>query len=233
MIAVILDRAGLDPLPHRGRPQRDRVGSRARDGRPLRGGGRRERRDVPAPRPRSRGHHQRGRGAPRLLPGRREEVEAAFAVFAQIARHVVACGDEDAGVAEPWPARRCRSCGTGSARRTTLWSAPLTGTAEGARRGDDRIRACRDRPRRPGRINLLNAAAAVGVPTIVGVPLAEAARAVGAFTGVRRRFERKGEHRGAVFVDDYAHHPTEVAAIAGGRQGAGTPAGRRVPAPPV
>ena len=38
-----------------------------------------------------------------------------------------------------------------------------------------------------------------------------AAPALAAFTGVRRRFEHRGTARGADFVDDYAHHPTEIA----------------------
>jgi UDP-N-acetylmuramate--alanine ligase len=64
----------------------------------------------------------------------------------------------------------------------------------------------------PGRHNLLNAAAALGVARLLGLPLDEAAEALRSFGGVRRRFERRGEAGGATFVDDYAHHPTEVRA---------------------
>jgi UDP-N-acetylmuramate--alanine ligase len=46
----------------------------------------------------------------------------------------------------------------------------------------------------------------------LGHPLAEAVDALRAFTGVRRRFEERGTGGGARFVDDYAHHPTEIAA---------------------
>ncbi len=63
----------------------------------------------------------------------------------------------------------------------------------------------------PGRHNIPNAAAAVLVGTAVGLDPASAVAGVEAFSGVHRRFERRGVARGATFVDDYAHHPTEVA----------------------
>lgn len=40
----------------------------------------------------------------------------------------------------------------------------------------------------------------------------EIARGIGNFVGTARRFERRGEHHGAILIDDYAHHPTEIAA---------------------
>jgi UDP-N-acetylmuramate--alanine ligase len=61
-----------------------------------------------------------------------------------------------------------------------------------------------------GAHNLLDAAAAVAVSGIVGVPAAAAARALASFSGVRRRFEERGVARGARFFDDYAHVPTEL-----------------------
>ena len=47
----------------------------------------------------------------------------------------------------------------------------------------------------------------------LGVPLAEGAAALAGFRGVARRFELRGEAAGVTFVDDYAHLPTEVAAV--------------------
>jgi len=64
----------------------------------------------------------------------------------------------------------------------------------------------------PGRHNALNAGAALAVSALLGVPLADAAQALSSFTGARRRFECRGKAGGAWFVDDYAHHPSEVAA---------------------
>ncbi len=64
----------------------------------------------------------------------------------------------------------------------------------------------------PGRHMLANALGATAAALEVGVPFAEIVAAVAAFAGVARRFERKGERGGVVLVDDYAHHPSEVAA---------------------
>jgi UDP-N-acetylmuramate--alanine ligase len=63
-----------------------------------------------------------------------------------------------------------------------------------------------------GRHMLRNALAATAVALYVGIPFPRIAEAVAAFSGVARRFERKGERGGVVLVDDYAHHPSEVAA---------------------
>jgi UDP-N-acetylmuramate--alanine ligase len=63
-----------------------------------------------------------------------------------------------------------------------------------------------------GRHNLLNAAGAVLAARLAGVEPMAAASALSTFSGVRRRFEFRGSARGADFFDDYAHHPTEVRA---------------------
>ncbi len=64
----------------------------------------------------------------------------------------------------------------------------------------------------PGEHNVRNALAALSVAATMGLPLQEAADALGEFTGTGRRFEVRGEKRGVVVVDDYAHHPTEIKA---------------------
>jgi UDP-N-acetylmuramate--alanine ligase len=65
----------------------------------------------------------------------------------------------------------------------------------------------------PGAHNARNAAAALRVAGIVGVEPAVAAGALAQFSGARRRFERLGlSPHGAEVYDDYAHHPTEIAA---------------------
>jgi UDP-N-acetylmuramate--alanine ligase len=72
----------------------------------------------------------------------------------------------------------------------------------------------------PGAYNALNAAAAVGAASLVGVDPAVARRALARFAGVARRFEFRGERNGVTFVDDYAHLPNEVrAALAAARDG--------------
>jgi len=64
----------------------------------------------------------------------------------------------------------------------------------------------------PGEHNVLNALATVAVSELVGVPFALAAEELASFAGVQRRFQIRGSARGVTFVDDYAHHPTEVRA---------------------
>jgi UDP-N-acetylmuramate--alanine ligase len=64
----------------------------------------------------------------------------------------------------------------------------------------------------PGRHNLLNARAALAGLELAGFDLQQAAGALASFPGILRRLERKGSRNGAVIYDDYAHHPTEVAA---------------------
>ena len=71
----------------------------------------------------------------------------------------------------------------------------------------------------PGRHNVANALAAIAVGRELSVPFPTIARALKEFTGVVRRFETKGERGGVLVLDDYAHHPTEIAAtLAAARQ---------------
>jgi UDP-N-acetylmuramate--alanine ligase len=80
-------------------------------------------------------------------------------------------------------------------------------------------RALPVRLRVPGVHNLRNAVAALAATDAVGGDVARAAEALAAFSGVGRRFERLGEHGGVALVDDYAHHPSELAAtLAAARQ---------------
>ena len=64
----------------------------------------------------------------------------------------------------------------------------------------------------PGEHNVRNALAATAAAAAVGVDLATAGQALAEFSGVRRRFQQLGETAGVVVLDDYAHHPTEIAA---------------------
>ena len=64
----------------------------------------------------------------------------------------------------------------------------------------------------PGRHNVLNALAAVGVGLELGVPFEAIQRGLESFAGVERRFQFKGERDGVTIIDDYGHHPTEIAA---------------------
>jgi UDP-N-acetylmuramate--alanine ligase len=65
----------------------------------------------------------------------------------------------------------------------------------------------------PGRHNILNALGATAVGLEAGVPFARIAAALEEFRGAERRFQMRGEERGVMVVDDYGHHPTEIAAV--------------------
>ena len=64
----------------------------------------------------------------------------------------------------------------------------------------------------PGRHNVSNALAAIGAAVAAGVPLADAARVIEGFTGLKRRFELVGEAGGVQVIDDFGHNPDKIAA---------------------
>src|SRR6266849_3629842 len=65
----------------------------------------------------------------------------------------------------------------------------------------------------PGRHNALNATAAIAVARELGIDDAVIRRGLAAFGGVNRRFTRTGDWNGVTIIDDYAHHPVEIAAV--------------------
>lgn len=164
--------------------------------------------------------------------GNRDAVEDAFAAFAGKSGRVVTSWD-DTGVRralEPWRQKLFRY-GRGS---EAPGAAHDVGVDVPERAHDDRLDLRVDREELsstgskatlvvdgveievrisvPGRHNILNAAAAIGVAHLLGLSVQAAAEALASFSGVHRRFERKGAFGGAVVFDDYAHHPTEVEA---------------------
>ncbi len=149
-----------------------------------------------------------------------EALEEAFADFAGRAARVIVGGDD-----------------AGADRVALKLEAPVWRVGQGAT-ADVRIRAVRLEPGGsratislpggqtvelalavPGLHNVRNAAAALAVLQALGADMLAGARALAEFRGVGRRFERLGEAGGVTVVDDYAHHPTEVAAtLAAARQ---------------
>ena len=77
-----------------------------------------------------------------------------------------------------------------------------------------------------GRHNALNSLAAAGVARWLGYEAYEAARTLKTFGGVRRRYQLKGEVADVRVVDDYAHHPTELAATLAAARSTMTNGGR-------
>ncbi|MDP9342213.1 MAG: UDP-N-acetylmuramate--L-alanine ligase [Actinomycetota bacterium] len=150
------------------------------------------------------------------------QIRSAFARFLRQSKHAVVCGD-DPGIAEALRAAGGVSAetygvGQGNTARLVVESdgSGALGTMElDGSRVELRLRV-------PGVHNLLNACGAVLAARVAGVAPEQAAEALRSFSGVRRRFEFRGVGRGAEFVDDYAHHPTEVAATL-----AATPPGYR------
>jgi UDP-N-acetylmuramate--alanine ligase len=65
----------------------------------------------------------------------------------------------------------------------------------------------------PGAHNVLNATAAIAVAHELGIPDERIREALQKFGGVRRRFTRTGEWNGVPIIDDYGHHPVEIAAV--------------------
>jgi UDP-N-acetylmuramate--alanine ligase len=64
----------------------------------------------------------------------------------------------------------------------------------------------------PGRHNVLNAMAAIAVGLQLDAPIDSIRAALAAYGGVDRRFQVRGRARGVTVIDDYGHHPTEIAA---------------------
>jgi UDP-N-acetylmuramate--alanine ligase len=147
-----------------------------------------------------------------FYPGGRDEIEAAFAVFADRCERVVACGDDEGAtrvLAGSSVSAVTYGVGSGADARVTVSALG----PEGAR-GTLALPGGRVIPlalRIDGVHNLLNAAASVLVAVELGVAPDVAAEALGAFSGVHRRFEFRGRARGADFFDDYGHTPTEMA----------------------
>jgi len=65
----------------------------------------------------------------------------------------------------------------------------------------------------PGRHNLLNAITAFAIAMLYGPPTDSLAKALFSFKGVQRRFSYQIKRNDLVYVDDYAHHPTEISAL--------------------
>jgi UDP-N-acetylmuramate--alanine ligase len=151
--------------------------------------------------------------------------EAIYAAFGEFALNVkpggllILCAD-DAGArrlgadliagAAPF---RLQFYGTGD---SAIWRASAITT--NARGGSDYIalhngkQVARLSLQIPGKHNVLNSLAALAACAELSVTPQQAARHLGDFQGTGRRFEVKGEAAGVIVVDDYAHHPTEIAA---------------------
>src|SRR5699024_1004614 len=142
--------------------------------------------------------------------GSHEAFDDAFVAFADAAREAVVISADDPGAARVRTRLRHE-------RVVTFGETPGADVrVESASDGSAVLTAGGESARLemqvPGRHNLLNAAAAVAVLVALGHDVVAAAGAVATFGGTVRRFELHGTRRGVSVYDDYAHHPTEVAA---------------------
>ena len=160
-----------------------------------------------------------------------ENLQQAFADFANKVPFygaVIACGD-DPPIRELVPrlTRRVITYGLDAAagvaaRDLQLEAFGSTCTVTQRRSGGTLETLGSLRLQVPGRHNVLNALATVAVGLEVGIPFPRIAAGLGEFQGVERRFQIRGEANGVLVVDDYGHHPTEIAAvIAAARAGIG------------
>ena len=95
------------------------------------------------------------------------------------------------------------------------WSTSSTGLVNGCYRGEVSYKGkvvAELELSVAGRHNLFNATMAVAACATYGIDPAKAGKAIGGFTGVDRRMTEVGKINGAIVVDDYGHHPTEIRA---------------------
>jgi UDP-N-acetylmuramate--alanine ligase len=151
--------------------------------------------------------------------GSLEAVEEAFRIFVDSvpADGLIAGCADDHGAARlvatlPGGAERVLTYGVNAGSmlraeevRMSPAETTFTVTERGERLGTARLRA-------PGLHNVRNALAAVAVGRRLGASWSDIAEGIASYSGVDRRFEHVGEAGGVLFVDDYAHHPTEVVA---------------------
>ncbi|MGE0445336.1 MAG: UDP-N-acetylmuramate--L-alanine ligase [Vicinamibacterales bacterium] len=145
------------------------------------------------------------------------ELQQAFADFANKVPFygaVVACADDpQLAPVLPQLTRRVITYGFGAGAQVRgegvelgTFGSRCTVTRRGERLGTLQLTV-------PGRHNLQNALAAVAVADELGVGFDRTAAALADFHGAERRFQRHGEAGGVLVVDDYGHHPTEIAAV--------------------
>jgi UDP-N-acetylmuramate--alanine ligase len=156
------------------------------------------------------------------------DILATFSLYVEHARAIVLCSDDEGANSLVLPptaevirygldspdarliAGDVRSVGGGSA---------FTVRYDGKEEGEFRLRV-------PGLHNVRNALAAIGSGIALGLKPSSLAAGLERFSGVERRFQRIGEAGGIEIVDDYAHHPTEIAATIQAARGAFS--GRRI-----
>jgi UDP-N-acetylmuramate--alanine ligase len=145
--------------------------------------------------------------------GSLEAFEDAFVEFAQEARELVVISSDDPGavhVGARLNGKRVVTFGEAQHADVRVHSITTDGPVSFTIAHDGTEYGATLRI--PGRHNAVNAAGAFAVMVGIGLDPAASLQAISAFGGTQRRFELHGVERGVSVYDDYAHHPTEVAA---------------------
>ena len=149
-----------------------------------------------------------------IYPGGIDEIREAFAQFVRGARAIVICADDRGATSIPTPstAEVIRYGTVSEDARLVATGIESVGSGsrfdcyyDGKKLGDVELTV-------PGLHNVRNALAAIGAGLALGIELPSMRSGLASFTGVERRFQKIGEAKGVIVIDDYAHHPTEIQA---------------------
>jgi UDP-N-acetylmuramate--alanine ligase len=155
------------------------------------------------------------------------EIVESFRHFADIVPQdagVIIANGQDANVAQAlrdctrrieWVGLLDEQNPAGSTARRLSWVTRVLGIENGCYKGEirrDGVPVAQITLSIPGRHNLFNATMAIVACAAAGIDPGKAAQAVARFTGVDRRMTEIGRCNGAIVVDDYGHHPTEIRA---------------------
>lgn len=146
-----------------------------------------------------------------------DEIYDQFRMFLSGVREggpIVVCGDDEKLVEVARSTGRAVTTygfSEGCDARILVWEASGVGTRFTLRLPDGRTVASAIK-QNPGLHNVSNGAAVLTLIAALGLDVEDAAEKLTQFAGVRRRFDLAGEAAGVTVVDDYAHHPTEIAA---------------------
>lgn len=146
-----------------------------------------------------------------------DNLKASFVKFCDMTTDIIVANGDDENTMEV--IRRCNSSARfityGAAETNDFYAADIQQVSDFKReftlvnKGEN---LCRIEVNVPGLHNVYNAVAACAAAYSAGIPITALQRGMESFSGAMRRFEKLAEIGGVTFVDDYGHHPAEIAA---------------------
>lgn len=146
-----------------------------------------------------------------------DNLKASFVKFCDMTTDLIIANGDDGNTMEV--IRRCNSSAKfityGASDTNDFYAAEIYQSSDFRReftlmnKGEE---LCRIEVNVPGLHNVYNAVAACAAAYSAGIPIDALQRGMESFTGAMRRFEKLAEVKGVTFVDDYGHHPAEIAA---------------------